>query len=114
MSNTIRIRKADGTWVVRAAGAVIAESSNALELMEDGYDSVIYFPRKDIAMALLDANDHRTTCPHKGEASYFDVVGTNRTVKQAGWSYEDPQEDVAAIAGHIAFFQAEYVKVEQL
>lgn len=114
MSNTIRIRKADGTWVVRAAGAVIAESSNALELMEDGHDSVIYFPRNDIAMAILDANDHRTTCPHKGEASYFDVVGTNRTVEKAAWSYESPIEDVAAIAGHIAFYKAEYVKVEQL
>ena len=114
MSNTIRVRKADGTWAVRAAGAVIAESSNALELMEDGFEGVIYFPRKDIAMAVLDANDHRTTCPQKGEASYFDVVGTNRAVEKAGWSYETPVENLAEIAGHIAFYQGEYVKVEQL
>ena len=30
----IDIRKAIGTWVVRAGGAVLAESSNALELSE--------------------------------------------------------------------------------
>lgn len=114
MSKQIRIRKADGTWAVRAAGAVIAESSNALELMEDGYDSVIYFPRTDIAMAVLDATDHATHCPHKGDASYFSVVGTNRTIENGAWSYEAPLEQVAEIAGHIAFAGGEFVQVEQL
>ena len=114
MSNNIRIRKADGTWVVRAAGAVIAESANALELTENGYDDVIYFPRADVAMAVLDSTDHKTTCPHKGEASYFDVVGTNRTIKNGAWSYETPHDEVAKIAEHIAFYGGEYVKIEQL
>lgn len=114
MTKQIRIRKADGTWAVRAAGAVIAESANALELMEDGYDSVIYFPRTDIAMAVLDASEHSTNCPHKGDASYFHVVGTNRTIEDGAWSYETPLEQVAQIAGHIAFSSGEFVQVEQL
>ena len=114
MSKQIRIRKADGTWVVRAAGAVIAESANALELMEDGYDGVIYFPRKDVAMAVLDEASHTTHCPHKGDARYFDVVGTNRTIENGAWSYETPFEKVGDIAHHIAFVAGEYVQVEQL
>ena len=32
--NKITIRKADGTWTVRAGGAILAESRNALELTE--------------------------------------------------------------------------------
>ena len=114
MSKQIRIRKADGTWVVRAAGAVIAESANALELMENGYDGVIYFPRKDVAMAVLDENSHKTHCPHKGDASYFNVVGTNRTIENGAWSYETPLEQAGDIASHIAFVAGEYVQIEQL
>ncbi len=49
--STITIRKAPGNWTVRAGGAVIGESSNALELSEGDLAPVIYFPRSDIGMA---------------------------------------------------------------
>ena len=65
----IRIRKAEGTWTVRAGGAVLAESRDALELSEGDYPFVIYFPREDVAMAFLDRTDHATHCPKKGDAS---------------------------------------------
>ena len=51
MVDHIKIRKAAGTWVVRAGGAVLAESHDALELTEGEMTPVIYFPRGDIAMA---------------------------------------------------------------
>ncbi len=35
---------------------MIVESENALELSEGDYAPVIYFPREDIAMALLEKN----------------------------------------------------------
>ena len=53
MADHITIRKAPGTWTVRAGGAVLGESDNALELSEGDYPFVIYFPRGDIAMAFL-------------------------------------------------------------
>jgi len=109
----IRIHKADGTWVVRAAGAVIAESKNALELVENGHDGVIYFPRAAVAMAFLDESDHSSVCPHKGEASYFDIAAKSSTIKNAAWSYESPIDAVAEIKDHIAFY-ADNVAVEQL
>jgi uncharacterized protein (DUF427 family) len=110
----INIRKADGTWVVRAGGAVLAESRNALELDESGYPPVIYFPRDDVAMAFLDSSDHRTHCPHKGDASYFSLVTNSQTLENAAWSYEDPQEDVARIKGHIAFHPSDDIAVERV
>ena len=65
MASDITITKADGTWVVRAGGAVLGESSKALELSEGNLPTVIYFPRDDIAMAFLDRTDHSTHCPKK-------------------------------------------------
>ncbi len=41
MSDHIKIRQAPGTWVVRAGGAVLGESTNALELSEGDYPPVI-------------------------------------------------------------------------
>ncbi|MBY6161902.1 DUF427 domain-containing protein [Mameliella alba] len=110
----ITITPAAGTWVVRAGGAVLGESANALSLQEDGYAPVIYFPRGDIAMAFLDRTDHSTTCPHKGQATYFSIMSKSTTYKNAAWSYEDPKADVAQIKDHLAFYGQDGVTVEHL
>lgn len=110
----IRITKAPGTWTVRAGGAVLAESRNALELTEGDYPAVIYFPRDDIAMALLDDSDHSSHCPHKGDASYFSIVTKSQTLKNAAWSYENPTGDAARIKGHLAFYTGDDVAVERV
>jgi uncharacterized protein (DUF427 family) len=110
----ITITPATGTWVVRAGGAVLAETTYALELHEDGHEPVIYFPRKDVAMAFLDRTDHSTTCPHKGAASYYSIASKSTTYENAAWSYEDPIADVAAIKDHIAFYDQDGVAVENV
>lgn len=113
MSDTITILPATGTWVVRAAGAVIGESKNALAVTQGDHDPIIYFPRGDIAMAFLDPSDTTSTCPHKGTASYVTIVAKSGPIVDAGWSYETPHDDAAAIAGYIAF-QHEKVAVENV
>ena len=104
MADHIRIRTAPGTWVVRAGGAILAESSRALELTEGDYPPVIYFPREDIAMAFLDPSATTSTCPHKGTAEYFTIAAKSGPITDAGWSYPSPHEGVVQIAGHIAFY----------
>lgn len=113
MGGSIEIEKANGTWVVRAGGAVLGESSRALLLNEAGYEPVVYFPRDDIATAFLDQSDKTTNCPHKGEASYYSIQTKSVTIPNAAWSYETPQDGVSEIAGHLAF-DREQVAVEEL
>ncbi|PYE82511.1 DUF427 domain-containing protein [Pseudoroseicyclus aestuarii] len=103
MTDRITIRPSGRSWVVRADGAVLGESTTVLELLEEGHEPVIYFPREDIAMAFLDASETRTTCPFKGEARYFSIIAQTGAIKDAAWSYEDPKEAVRQIAGHLAF-----------
>ena len=114
MSTKITIRKAEGLWSVRAGGAVLGESRNALELTEGDHAPVIYFPREDIAMAFLDRTDHSSHCPWKGDASYFSIVTKSQTLKDAVWTYETPMEDVARIKDHVAFYTGEGVAVERI
>ncbi len=114
MTDHITIRKAPGVWSVRSGGAVLGETSNALELSEPGRDPVIYFPRSDIAMAFLDQTDHLTECSKKGTATHFSIVNKSATVKNVAWSYDSPSDAAAQIAGHLAFHQRDGVTVEQL
>lgn len=114
MADHITIRKADGTWSVRAGGAVLGESSDALELVEGDYPPVIYFPRADIAMAFLDQTEKTTHCPHKGDATYFSVVTKSTTLTDVVWSYEAPKEGVARIKDCLAFYTNGDVTVEQI
>lgn len=113
MADHITIRKASGTWVVRASGAVLGESSAALELSEGDYPAAIYFPREDIAMSFLEKTSSTTRCPYKGAATYFTVSGPDGEAVDAAWSYEAPLDGVADIAGHIAFY-TDRVAVEKL
>ena len=115
MADHITIRKADGVWVVRAGGAVLGESREALELVEGAAPAVIYFPRADLAMAFLERSDTVSHCPHRGDASHFNIVTTSETLPDRAWSYESPGPAMARIRDHVAFHaDGDAVAVEQL
>ena len=114
MTDHITIQKATGKWCVRSGGAILGETSNALELLEGDRDPVIYFPRSDIAMAFLDRTDKVTHCPHKGDAAHFSIVNKSSVTENAVWSYEDPIPAMVEIKGFLAFYPVDSVKVEQL
>ena len=114
MNTNITITPASGTWVVRAGGAVIGETTRAMELLESGCPPVIYFPREDVEMAFLDATDYSMSSPSKGEASYYSIVAKSGSIDNVAWSYENPPEDMSRIAGHLAFHAGEKVTVERL
>lgn len=109
----IKIHKTNTKWVVRAGGAILGESNDALELLEGDYKPVIYFPRGDIAMAFLDASSHTSNCPHKGDASYYSIQTKSTLLENVAWSYENPHADVAQIKGYLAF-DRNLVTVEEL
>ncbi len=113
MADHITIRPASGNWTVRAGGAVLGESTAALELQEGDYPPVIYFPRSDIAMAFLGPSDITSTCPYKGKATYYSIVAKSGLIKDAVWSYEDPLDAVAGIKGYLAFYTTK-VAVEEV
>lgn len=114
MADDIRIHPAAGTWVVRAGGAVLGETSRALELVENGHPPVVYIPRDDIAMAFLEKTGKRTTGPYMGEATHYSIVTKSTVLADAAWSYETPKPGAERIAGHLAFYPSDTVAVEKL
>lgn len=102
--HTITLAREGKHVTVAFNGAVIANTRNAITLNEKGHAPVLYVPRADIRMDRLVATSHHTTCPFKGEASYWSVVVDGRTAENALWAYETPYDEVAEIAGHAAFY----------
>ena len=102
----ITVTPSPARWVVRAGGAILAETTRAQELREGAYPPTIYIPREDVAMALMERSATRSTCPWKGEASYYSFAGQGESVADAAWSYEAPKDGVEGIAGHLAFYPA--------
>jgi uncharacterized protein (DUF427 family) len=69
-----------------------------------------YFPPGSINRDYFKPSDTHTTCPWKGEASYYNVVAGGRENKDAAWYYPEPKEAAAQIKGYVAFWKG--VKVE--
>ena len=90
--------------VVTAGGRVVADSRAALTLQEAAYPPVLYVPRADVDMALLERSTHATYCPYKGDCAYFSIPAGGERAVDAVWTYEQPYDAVAAIGGHVAFY----------
>lgn len=110
----IDVTPATGNWTVRTDDGILVESRRALALKEGDRDAVIYFPRADVAMALLERTETETECPFKGTANYYAYVGQSVRIPDVAWTYENVSNaDAEAIEGHLAFY-ADKVTVEQI
>jgi uncharacterized protein (DUF427 family) len=110
----IAISPADGRIRVTFAGHVVADSGEALMLMEASYPPVFYLPREHVDFAVLERTSHKTHCPYKGDASYYSIHAGGRTARNAVWSYEQPFDAVTAIAGYLAFYPDRVDRIEKL
>lgn len=81
-------------------GTVIAESSETI-VIENNH----YFPPDSIKREFLRESTHRSTCPWKGEAHYYDVAVEGKESKNAAWYYPQPKEAAKEIAGYVAFWK---------
>ncbi len=87
----------NNTQIAESAGTVVVEGNH-------------YFPSESVISEFLQPSNTHTTCPWKGEASYYDVVVSGETNKDAAWYYPEPKEAAMEIKGHIAFWKG--VKLE--
>jgi uncharacterized protein (DUF427 family) len=65
---------------------------------------VLYIPRKDVNMTLLERTYHATYCPYMGDCGYFSILSGGARSVNAVWTYENPYEAVKQIKDHLAFY----------
>lgn len=86
-------------------GKILAESDKCVEV-----EGNQYFPPDSVKMEFFKDSTTHSTCPWKGEASYYDVVVDEKRNKDAAWYYPDPSPAAKNIKGYIAFWNG--VEVE--
>ena len=79
-------------------GAVLAESDKTIEI-----EGNQYFPPDSVKREYLSDSGTHTTCPWKGEASYYHVIAGDMKVKDGAWYYPEPKPAAAQIKGYVAF-----------
>jgi uncharacterized protein (DUF427 family) len=109
----ITIAPSPNRVIVRLDGRVIADTTRALVMRAPGTPDQPYLPREDVDMTRLVRTDLVTHCPYKGDASYWSIRSGARTVENAAWSYEKPYDDMAPIAGHLAFYADRVDAIEE-
>jgi uncharacterized protein (DUF427 family) len=88
----------------RLGGDTVVDSRHAKLLHEHGHLPIYYFPAEEVRMDLLVPSDKHTTCPYKGEASYWSVHAGGKVAENAVWSYPEPVADAPPLAGYMAFY----------
>jgi uncharacterized protein (DUF427 family) len=64
-----------------------------------------YFPPSSIRREFFEESETHTTCPWKGEASYFDIVVNDKRNEDAAWFYPEPKPAAKNIKGYVAFWK---------
>jgi len=102
--HTITITPADLHVEVTLGGERLAESYRPVLLDETGLPRRYYLPREDVRTDLLRRTDTATTCPFKGEASYWSAQIGGESHEDVAWSYEAPIPQAEGITGLMCFY----------
>ncbi|MAN88755.1 MAG: hypothetical protein CL555_18715 [Algoriphagus sp.] len=79
---------------------VIAESDQTV-VIEGNH----YFPRESVKKEFLKDSDTHSTCPWKGQASYYSILVDGELNKDAAWYYPDPKSAASVIKDRMAFWK---------
>jgi uncharacterized protein (DUF427 family) len=90
--------------VVRFGGMTIADTRQAVRVLETSHPPVYYVPPHHVRLELMKLNAVHTHCEYKGMASYYDLSLDGRTVRNVAWVYPDPLPGYEALRGQIAFY----------
>ena len=85
-------------------GETLAVSDLPVLLTETGLPTRYYLPREDVRTELLRPTSSETTCPFKGQASYWSVQVGDELHDDLVWSYQTPIPQAAGISGLMCFY----------
>jgi uncharacterized protein (DUF427 family) len=101
-----RVEPSDQRVVVRLGGVVIADTRDALRVLETSHPPAYYLPRAAFAPEALHAARGSSMCEYKGRASYLDVLADGVVAPRAAWTYPSPLPGYEALVDHISLYPA--------
>ncbi len=90
--------------VVRLGGQVIADTTDAVRVLETSHPPVYYLPLDAFPAGVLDPVQGTSFCEFKGEAHYYDVVAGGVVAARAGWIYPEPAPGFELLGTRVALY----------
>lgn len=84
---------------------LIAQSDDIVEV-----EGNAYFPLASLDRQYVVGSDKHTTCPWKGEASYFSLKVGDQVNADAAWFYPQPKPGAEQVTGRVAFWRGVQVQ----
>ena len=82
---------------------------NGMTIAESGKTIVVegnhYFPPDSVDRSVLRESSTHSTCPWKGESSYYHIEVDGKLNRDAAWYYPAPKDAAIQIKDHIAFWK---------
>jgi uncharacterized protein (DUF427 family) len=89
---------------VSVNGVKVAETNQPVLLEETGLPTRYYLPREHVREELLRPTTSETTCPFKGQASYWSVHLGDEVHDDLVWSYQSPIPQAEGVKGLLCFY----------
>lgn len=95
-----RVEPSNERIVITLDGAVIADTTDSLRVLETSHPPVYYLPRAAFTAGSLSPAAGTSFCEFKGVASYLSVG----TADRAAWYYPDPSRGYEQLTDRVAVY----------
>lgn len=98
-----RVERVAARVRVELAGIALADTTRALRVCETSSPPAYYVPPGDVARAHLEPAAETAFCEWKGLAHCWTARAGGREVREAAWSYPQPDPEYTELRDHLAF-----------
>jgi uncharacterized protein (DUF427 family) len=102
-----RAERVAGRVTIRLAGELVADTRDAVRVLETSHPPVYYLPIADFVPGALADAPGTSFCEFKGTARYLDVRGGGIVREGAAWNYPDPAPGFETLTGLVAVYAAQ-------
>jgi uncharacterized protein (DUF427 family) len=107
-----RIEPTSERVVIRLGGETIADTTEAVRVLETSHPPVYYVPRAAFVAGSLEPAQGSSYCEFKGVAGYLTLRGGDARAENAGWFYPEPSAGFGLLADYIAVYPAAMDSIE--
>ena len=99
-----RVETTPDRVVVRLGGAVIADTTEAVRVLETSHPPAYYLPRSAFVDGALEPASGSSFCEFKGSAKYLTIRGGDAAAERAAWYYPTPSRGYEALVDRVALY----------
>ena len=99
-----RVEQSTERIVITLGGVTIADTTDAVRVLETSHPPVYYLPRSAFAAGSLEPAEGSSFCEFKGIAGYLTVRGATAVAENAAWFYPRPSPGFEVLADRVAVY----------